>query len=129
MSDEKKCFLLAVGTMFDEQRNNMMDYLEKRGFVWVDASGSRVVFDISDSMEIINKRREKRGEKVFDTPEQLFAHFQEVAHAIAKKRSWTITMCRHIVDPGLGIILPEDFENREKDLKIFREKELNGIKN
>ncbi len=106
--NQPMCFLIAVGTMADDQRNQMWDHLETHGFRWVDASGTRVVFDIDKSMTNINNRRLK-NKPIFETSNQLFDHFTKIANKFAKKNKLNITMCLHIEDPGLGIILPGEF--------------------
>jgi hypothetical protein len=93
--------------MCDNERNTMTAHLEKHGFAWVDASGTRVVFDIELSMDSINSSRTFKH-KPFTTPEGLFDYFSTVAKYIAFKHNLTLNMCQYREDPGLGIILPED---------------------
>lgn len=85
------CLIFSVGD-FDsndclDQRNNLSDYLESKGFRNLDNSGTRACFADGD-----------------------FAKFSRLATRWCKKNNVVLNWARHMPDPGLGLILPEDLE-------------------
>lgn len=88
------CLIFSVGD-FDsdsclDQRNELTEHLEKCGFVNVDNSGTRACFEDGD-----------------------FDSFSGLVRTWCAKNNVKLNWVRHIPDPGLGLILPEDFEGLE----------------
>lgn len=80
-----------------DDRNGLTDALTKAGFVWIESSGTRAVFEDGDYMR-----------------------FLKVAKRWARTTELNLTRVLRIEDPGLGVCLgfPEDGTMSQHDLHI-----------
>ena len=97
-SDERPMTLLLqvepYGNFNFDIRNEIMDEAASAGFQWIDATGSRCLFEDGD--------------------EELL---QQIATRVAQRHDTTASIER-MRDPGLGLILPRDIEAMDRE--VFR---------